>query len=310
LATEILAQPTPTAPEPALPGRRAVGPTRRLWQAAWSRPEFKFGLILFALLIGTALIFPFLTDLSPTKISVREKFLPPFFLENGTFAHPLGTDQLGRDLFIRSLIGLQNALLISFTTVILMFLVGATIGLISGYKGGWIDVVLMRLTDAQLSIPLIILAIVILTIARPTPEAVILVLALAGWPTYARVTRSVALTERRREYVRGAKILGASDLRIMLTLIAPNILPPIAFVAVLDVARMMIFEAVLGFIGIGIQPPTPTFGTIIADGRKYLINAWWIATMPGAFLFLSLLSLNLMGASLERARNMLLRGTI
>ena len=106
------------------------------------------------------------------------------------------------------------------------------------------------------------------------------------------------------------KILGASDLLIMLVLIAPNILPPIAFVAVLDVARMMIFEAILGFIGIGIQPPTPTFGTIIADGRKYLINAWWIATMPGLFLFLALLSLNLMGASLERARNMLLRGTI
>ena len=290
--------------------RKPMGPTRRLWRAAWARPEFKVGLIIFVILIALALVFPLVTTLSPVKISVKDKFLPPFFLEGGSFAHPLGTDQLGRDLFIRSLIGLQNALLISFSTVILMFVVGATVGLVAGYKGGWVDTVLMRLTDAQLSIPLIILAIVILTIARPTPLSVILVLALAGWPAYARVTRSVALGERRREYVRGAKILGASDLRIMLLLIAPNILPPIAFVAVLDVARMMIFEAILGFIGIGVQPPTPTFGTIIADGRKYLINAWWIATMPGAFLFLSLVSLNLMGASLERARNMLLRGTI
>ena len=124
--------------------------------------------------------------------------------------------------------------------------------------------------------------------SRPTPYSVVLVLALAGWPTYARITRAVTLSERRKEYVRGAKILGASDLRIMLALIAPNILPPIAFVAVLDVARMMIFEAILGFIGIGVQPPTPTFGNIIADGRKYLINAWWIATMPGLFLFLAL----------------------
>jgi peptide/nickel transport system permease protein len=304
MATEIMSA------EPVLPARAPVGPTRRLWQAAWQRPEFKVGLIVFVILIGLAVIFPYVTTLSPIKISVKDKFLPPFFLEGGSWAHPLGTDQLGRDLFIRSLIGLQNALLISFSTVILMFVIGAIIGLVSGYKGGWVDTILMRLTDAQLSIPLIILAIVILTITRPTPLTIILVLALAGWPTYARVTRSVTLGERRREYVRGAKILGASDLRIMLVLIAPNILPPIAFVAVLDVARMMIFEAILGFIGIGVQPPTPTFGTIISDGRKYLINAWWIATMPGAFLFLSLISLNLMGASLERARNMLLRGTI
>ncbi len=190
---------------------------------------------------------------------------------------------------MRSLVGLQNALMISLAVVVLMFAFGATVGLYAGYRGGWVDTILMRLTDAQLSIPLIILAIIILTVSRPTPFSVILVLALAGWPVYARVTRSVTLAERRREYVRGAKILGASDSRIMWLLIAPNILPPIAFVAVLDIARMMIFESILGFIGIGIQPPTPTFGTIIADGRKYLINAWWIATMPGAFLFFTLL---------------------
>jgi peptide/nickel transport system permease protein len=179
----------------------------------------------------------------------------------------------------------------------------------AGFFGGWLDIILMRLTDAQLSIPLIILAITILTVSRPTPAGVILVLSLSGWPTYSRVTRSMTLSERRKEYVRGAQILGASSFRIML-LMAPLILPPIAFVAVLDVARMMIYEAILGFIGIGVQPPIPTFGNIIADGRKYLINAWWIATMPGVLLFISLLSINLMGASLERARNRLYKGTI
>jgi peptide/nickel transport system permease protein len=304
MASEALPRPAGAAPA------RPISPTRRLWRAAWARSEFKVGLVIFLVLILTAILFPLLTDLSATKMAVKDKFLPPVFLEGGRWDHLLGTDQLGRDLFLRSLIGLQNALMIGISTVVIMFLVGAGIGLVAGYRGGWTDTILMRLTDAQLSIPLIILAITILTVSRPTPGSVILVLALSGWPVYARVTRAVALAERRREYVRGAKILGASDLRIMLTLIAPNILPPIAFVAVLDVARMMIFEAILGFIGIGVQPPTPTFGNIIADGRKYLINAWWIATMPGAFLFLALLSLNLMGASLERARNMLLRGTI
>jgi peptide/nickel transport system permease protein len=290
--------------------RVGASPARRMLRATWAQPECKIGLVLFVLLVGLALLYPALSDIDPTKISVRERFLPPVFLEGGTWAHPLGTDQLGRDLFVRSLVGLQNALMISLTVVVLMFAFGATVGLLSGYRGGWVDTVLMRLTDAQLSIPLIILAIIILTVSRPTPLTVILVLALAGWPVYARVTRSVTLAERRKGYVRGAKILGASDGRIIWRLIAPNILPPVAFVAVLDIARMMIFESILGFIGIGIQPPTPTFGTIIADGRKYLINAWWIATMPGAFLFLTLLSINLVGASLERARNRLLRGAI
>jgi len=297
--------------EAVRPAARGGGtPARRMWRATYGQFEFKLGLVLLVLLIGAALLYPHLTTLSATKLSIRERFAPPFFLPGGTWAHPLGTDQLGRDLFLRSLVGLQNALMIAVSAVVIMFIIGATIGLIAGYYGGWVDTVLMRITDAQLAVPLIILAITILTVRRPTPETVTLVLALSGWPVYARVTRSVTLSERRREYVRGAKILGASDARIILQMIAPNVLPPIAFVAVLDIARMMIFEAILGFIGIGVQPPTPTFGNIIADGRKYLINAWWIATMPGGFLFASLLGINLVGAAIERARNQVLGGTI
>jgi peptide/nickel transport system permease protein len=296
-------------PVPASP-TRGDSPGRRLWRATSAQFEFKLGLLLLVLLVGAALLYPHLTDLSATKLAVRERFHPPVFLSGGSWVHPLGTDQLGRDLLLRSLIGLQNALLIGVSAVVIMFVLGAGIGLVAGYYGGWVDTVLMRLTDAQLAVPLIILAITVLTVHRPTPVSVTLVLALSGWPVYARVTRSVTLSERQREYVRGAKILGASDLRVILQMIAPNVLPPIAFVAVLDIARMMIFEAILGFIGIGVQPPTPTFGNIIADGRKYLINAWWIATMPGAFLFASLLGINLVGAAIERARNKVLGGTI
>lgn len=287
----------------------AVSPGRRIWRTAHAEPEFRVGLLIVILLIGAALIYPHVTPLSATKLAVLDRFKPPVFLPGGTWLHPLGTDQLGRDMFLRSLIGLQNALLISVTAVIVMFVFGAVIGLFAGYHGGWIDTVLMRITDAQLAVPVIVLAITILTVRRPSVETVTLVLALSGWPAYARVTRSVTLSERQREYVRGAKILGASDLRIIFQLIAPNVLPPIAFVAVLDIARMMIFEAILGFIGIGVQPPTPTFGNIIADGQKYLINAWWVPTMPGAFLFASLLGINLIGTSVEQARNKVLGGT-
>lgn len=239
---------------------------------------------------------------SPTANDFGAMTEPP------SWGHLLGTDQLGRDLLVRSLIGLRNALLIGVASVLGMFALGCMIGLLAGYWGGWLGLVLMRVTDAQMSIPVIILAITILGVSRPTPATIIAVLVLAGWPVYARVSRSVTLSERRKEYVRAAKILGASDWRVILVHIAPNILPPIAFVAVLDVARMMIFEAIFSFIGIGIQPPTPTFGTIIADGTQYLINAWWITTVPGLLLAVSLCSINLMGGVLERARNKLLQG--
>lgn len=304
--------PSETAISSPAARNKAWGETtgRRMWRATYRQFEFKLGLFFLVVMIGAALIYPHVTTLSATKMHIMERFWPPAFLPGGHWTHLLGTDQLGRDLFLRSLIGLQNALLISVSAVIIMFVVGAIVGLIAGYCGGIVDTILMRITDAQLAVPVIILAITILTVHRPTPESVTLVLALSGWPAYARVTRSVTLAERQREYVRGAKILGATPVRIIVQMISPNVLPPIAFVAVLDIARMMIFEAILGFIGIGVQPPTPTFGNIIADGRQYLINAWWISTMPGAFLFTTLLGINLVGSSIERARNKVLEGHI
>lgn len=281
----------------------------RILADAMRSTGFRVGLIILIVILAASAILPEVTSVSATKISVKEKFLPPlFFGDNWSFTHPLGTDQLGRDMLLRCLIGLRYSLFIGVTTVILMFIVGCALGLLAGYKGGWWDTIIMRITDAQLSLPMIILAIAILGVSTPTVTTIILVLALSGWPLYARVARGLAITERGKEYIRGLRVLGASDLRIMLLFVAPNILPGIAFVAVLDVARMMIFEAILGFLGLGIQPPTPSFGTIISDSRKYLINAWWIATMPGLFLTLVLVSINLMGSALEKARNRIYGG--
>lgn len=284
---------------------------QRIVLGAWRSTEFRVGLVVFTAMVLMAIFWPMFSDIDPTKMNIRNKMLPPLLLgENWSWAHPMGTDQLGRDMLIRSLVGLRYSLLIGLTTVVVMLATGALVGLVAGYRGGMTDTVLMRLTDAQLSIPMIILAIAILGVSRPTIPAIILVLGLSGWPVYARVMRSVIMAERQREFVRGAKVIGASDLRIMFLLLLPLCLPPIAFVAVLDVARMMIFEAVLGFLGLGVQPPTPTFGNVIADGRKYLVNAWWIATVPGFFLFITLISLNLMGAALERSRNRVYGGEL
>jgi peptide/nickel transport system permease protein len=291
------------------PHRRGASLSRRIWRAALSSNEFRVGLALFVLLALATALYPEWSGLDPTKLNVRARLLAPALLGDAwSWAHPLGTDQIGRDMLVRCLVGLRYSVLIGVSTTLLMLVIGCTLGMLAGYFGRWVDTAIMRLTDAQLSIPMIILAIAVLGVSRPTIPAIVLVLGLSGWPTYARVTRSVVMTERRREYVRAAEVMGASDLKIMLRLLAPLVLPPIVFVSVLDIARMMIFESVLGFIGLGVQPPTPTFGNIIADGRKYLLNAWWIATMPGAFLCLTLVSINLMGAALERARNRIFGG--
>jgi peptide/nickel transport system permease protein len=295
-AVDILPAPPPVA-------RVGLSVSRRIWRRAIGSTEFKIGLVAFAILALAAIVYPSLSGIDPTHMNVRARLMAPMFVgDHWSIAHPLGTDQIGRDMLVRCLVGLRYSFLIGVATVALMLVIGCLLGLIAGYVGGWTDTLIMRLTDAQLSIPMIILAIAVLGVSRPTIPAIVIVLGLSSWPVYARVMRSVVMNEREREYVRAAKIMGASDLRIMFGLITPLVLPPIVFVSVLDIARMMIFESVLGFIGLGVQPPTPTFGNIIADGRKYLLDAWWIATIPGIFLCLTLISVNLIGASLERAR--------
>lgn len=281
---------------------RSLG--RRILERAGRSTEFRIGLALFLILALAAAIYPELSGIDPTKMDVKARLLPPLFMgEKWSWAHPLGTDQIGRDMLVRSLVGLRYSFLIGVASVAVTLLIGCALGTIAGYFGGRTDTIIMRITDAQLSIPMIILAIAVLGVSRPTIPAIVLVLGLSNWPVYARVMRSVVMAERGREYVRAAQVSGATHLRIILTLLVPLLVPPVLFTSVLDVARMMIFESTLGFLGLGVQPPTPTFGNIIADGRKYLLNAWWIATMPGIFLGLTLVSINLMGAAFERARN-------
>jgi peptide/nickel transport system permease protein len=303
--TTIEAGSAPTLVEAA---RRASIP-RRIWRMALRSREFQAGMIIFAALVLAAALYPLISSVDPTTISIKDRFFaPPLLGAKWSWQHPLGTDQLGRDMLVRSLVGLRYSLLIGLSSVFLLLIVGAAMGMVAGYYGGLVDTVIMRITDAQLAIPMIILAIAVLGVSRPTIPAIVLVLSLSGWPVYARVMRSVVMTERNREFVRAARVSGASNVRIMLKLLAPLVLPPMIFVSVLDVARMMIFESLLGFLGLGVQPPTPTFGNIIADGRKYMLNYWWIATMPGLFLCLTLTSINLMGTSLERVRNRIYGG--
>jgi peptide/nickel transport system permease protein len=264
------------------------------------------GAIFFLILITLSLIGPSITKHDPYEMNIAIRLKPPVFLNGGDWEYPLGTDALGRDLLARVLGGLRISLIIGFSSVILIFLFGSTLGMISGYSGGLVDTLLMRITDVQLSLPMIVLAIAILGVTRPNIFSITLVLALSSWPIYARVTRGSVLSEREKEYVRAAKIIGANSMRIITRYIAPGMLPAVALVAILDIARMIIFEAILGFLGLSIQPPTPSFGNIIADGRKYLVNAWWISTMPGVVLSILLVSINLIGSGFEKVRKKLI----
>jgi len=278
----------------------------QFWSLALKNKGVLIGGTIFLILIVLSIIGPHLTPHDPYEMNIGDRFKPPIFLKGGVWEHPFGTDALGRDLLARVLGGLRVSLVIGFLAVTLIFLFGSALGMISGYNSGLIDTLLMRFTDVQLSLPMIVLAIVILGVTRPNIFNITIVLAISSWPIYARVTRGTVLGERVKEYVRAAKISGASGARIIIHYITPGILPSVALVAILDIARMIIYEAILGFLGLSIQPPNPSFGNIIADGRKYLVNAWWIATMPGVVLSMLLCSINMIGSGLEKVRKMMM----
>jgi peptide/nickel transport system permease protein len=253
---------------------------------------FGLGLLLIVILFGV--IGPFLVQ-DPQLIKVSDRLKPPAFMAGGTMEHLLGTDQLGRDMLSRLVYGMHNSAIISIAAVIVSVLLGSIIGLCSGYFGKYVDTILMRLTDIQLAFPFIILSVAVLSLTRPTILNITIVLAIVNWPTYARVIRSMVLSEKEKDYVRAAQILGASGKRIISKYIAPNLIPNVIAISTLDIATMVISEAVLGFLGLGIQPPDPSWGNIMADGRQYIETAWWITTLPGVFIFIAVFGISLIG---------------
>jgi peptide/nickel transport system permease protein len=237
---------------------------------------------------------PWVSPYDPLQMDIMNTFKPPYPLAGSTTKHLLGTDELGRDLLSRLLYGMRLSFFISFCSVALIVLLGSAVGFLAGYYGGITNTLLMRLTDVQLSFPIVLLAVAILSVLTSTVPTMILVLTLANWPIYARVTRGLAITERLKDYVAAAKVIGATDIRIITKYITRNIGPSILIVSILDLAAMVVWEAVLGFIGLSILPPTPTLGNIMGDGKNYMIMAWWISTMPGVIMFFLLLGLTLL----------------
>ena len=221
-----------------------------------------------------------------------------FFLKGGSFDHIFGTDGLGRDIFTRILFGLRNSLLIAFLSVVFVFVIGIIAGLLSGLSSKKIDNFIMTITDIQLSLPILVVAVILLASTRPTIFTITFVLGICGWPVYARSTRATVLVENKKDYIIVAKIMGAKPFWIMEKYFVKTVISKLLPFIVLEIGLMIIWESLLSFIGIGIQPPDVSLGTIMSDGLNYLVNAWWITTIPGFFIIMVTVSLNLMSRRL------------
>ncbi|QWA14063.1 ABC transporter permease [Sodalis ligni] len=258
----------------------------------------KIGLIgwvvLLLLLLG-ALSTSLLPLPDPVHGNLLQRLKPPSYRFFTLSSHPLGTDQLGRDMFSRLLFGSRVSITVGCAAVLMGGVVGVLVGMISGYAGGITDRVLMRLVDMQLSIPLILLALMVIAAAGPSLGNLIIVLALTSWIRYARLVRGQVLALRRQEFVLSATAVGAGPWHILRYYLLPNVLTPILVIATLEFSRVILLEASLSFLGLGVQPPWPSWGRMLAEGRTYIATAWWVTTFPGLAIVLTVMSANFVG---------------
>jgi peptide/nickel transport system permease protein len=259
-------------------------------------------------LFAMAAAAPLITPHDPVRQSLRMRLKPPTLEGADGFAHPLGTDHLGRDILSRVIYGSRVSLLIGFAAVGVGSLIGATLGIAAGYRRGMLDTVIMTVADAQLAFPFILLAIGIIAVLGPSFPTLVVVVGLSGWVNYARVLRSQVLVLRSRDFVDAIFGLGGSTARIVLRHILPNVLSTLVVIATLELARAIVLEATLSFLGLGIQPPTPSWGGMIHEGREYLDSAWWIATFPGLILMLTSIVVSRLGDWLRDVLDPTLRG--
>lgn len=260
--------------------------SRGLWR--W----WPVGIIAFVVLVAT--FAPWLAPYDPNQQNLLGRLKPPGTVSR-SFHYWLGSDELGRDLLSRVIHGARISLIVAFASVILSGVVGTTLGMIAGYRRGWAEIAVMRVVDVFLSIPAILLAIITVAVLGPGIVNVIMVLALTRWPRYARIAYSQTLSVANMPYVRLSALMGASAPRVLFRHVLPNIVGAVSVVATLEFGLMILFEAGLSFLGLGVQPPTASWGAMLSTGRNYVATAWWVATLPGICLFVLVLAVNLTG---------------
>jgi len=295
-ATRTSLGPPPESSGPAVPAPTGARRAARLATIG----------LAFVLVLGVvAVAAPWLAPHDPTRQSLRERLTRPTLDGRARF---LGTDHLGRDVLSRVIYGARVSLVVGVAAVMVGGALGATLGIAAGFRGGFTDSVIMTLADAQLAFPFILLAIGIIAVLGPSFPTLIVVIGLSGWVTYARILRSQVLGLRSREFVEAIHALGGSVGRVVACHILPNVLSSLVVVATLELARAIVLEATLSFLGLGVQPPTPSWGGMIHEGREYLDTAWWISTFPGLVLMLTSIVVSRTGDWLRDLLDPTLRG--
>lgn len=262
-------------------------------------PQGVIGLILVLLVLVAAFGAPYFGLPSPTKQSLLSTFTPPMWTDGGSAEHVLGTDHLGRDVLSRIVYGTRISILVALSAAIAAAIFGVVMGVVAGYYGGRIDTFLMRVVDVQLAFPLMLLSLAVIAVLGPSITNLIIVMAITSWVTYARLVRGLSLSLRQREFVQATIALGARDWRIIFKHMLPNVFPTIVAIFTFEVARNLLIEAALSFLGLGVPPPTPTWGRMLADGRNYMMVAQWVITYPGLAIMLSVLGINMLGDAIR-----------
>lgn len=252
-------------------------------------------LVIVTALVVCAVFAPWLSPHSPLEGSLGDRLAPPIGAENAKPGHWLGTDRHGRDTLSRLVHGARISLAVSVVGITLTGAVGGFIGLLAGFIGGWVETLLMRLVDISLSLPGILIAVLLSVVFEPSFTNVIIVVVFLLWPSYARLVRGETLAIKQQEFVALARVAGCSGATIMFRHIVPNLMPSILVLATLHVGYVIVLEAALSFLGVGIPPPTPSWGVMVSDGRGLIEQAWWISILPGIAILATVLSLNILG---------------
>jgi peptide/nickel transport system permease protein len=263
----------------------------------WCRIDFKlvFGLLVGLAVLAGTLIPAVLAPTSPTEQSLVERLRPPAWLDRGSREHWLGTDSLGRDVLSRVIHGARTTFIVALASSALGGLLGIAFGLTAGYRGGLVDEAISKLIDVQLSFPYLLVAISVMAVAGRHLLVLVLVLAVSSWPTFARIVRGETLSLRRRQFIESAQAVGGTDTRIVLVHVVPSLIPSLCVVASFDLARIIILESSLSFLGLGVPPPTPSWGLDLSESRQFVQIAWWTVLFPGLAISLVVLAANLFG---------------
>ena len=254
---------------------------------------------LLTLMLVFAFIAPILSPHDPISGDLHLRLHPPAWKDGGDWSHPLGCDQQGRDILSRILFGARVSLLVSLIVVVASAIIGTLLGMVAGYFGGWLDTLISRIVDILLAFPFMIFAIGLMAVLQPGLLNIILTLTLKGWVPFCRLVRGDTMGIKTREHVEAAKALGAGHGHQLFREILPNVVPSVIVLGTLTVATVILLEASLSFLGLGVQPPNPTWGGMVSEGREYLLEEWWLSTFPGLAILVAVLSVNLFGQGLR-----------